>query len=277
MKMLLTGKCCSDNIFSIVDPTLFREDAFELEVLKALTCFYPDYWCGVFSGTFLLEGVRRKADLALIHKKFHHWFVIEVELAGHSLQLHVLPQARCFRYGEPEATCVSSLMTAFQDMPREYAERILYYIPRHVAVISNLPNSEWNIALEGLGVQHLVVSLYQNHKGEIVHEVDGRLLARTDSLGFAQYSAIDKCLRIKNNCGLPTGTIQILDQFDNLGSWTICEENGVLWISKDNGPALLAHECYVQILRTYDGIISFRVSGQHTSHDFRQNRRREKA
>ena len=69
-------------------PLDFVEIAFEAEVVKALTCLFPDYWCGVFAGTFLLEGERRSADLALIHKSLSHWFVVEVELAGHSLDRH---------------------------------------------------------------------------------------------------------------------------------------------------------------------------------------------
>ena len=260
MNMLLTGECCSDNIFSLMDPTSFSEGAFEAEVVRALTCFYPHYWCRVFSGTFLLEGERRKADLALIHKDLAHWFVIEVELAGHSFKHHVLPQARCFRYGDPDESCVTSLSVAFDHIPRERAEQILHHIPRYVAVISNMSNAMWKTALEGLDVQHLVLSLYQNHKADTVHALDGCLLAKVDSLGFAWYSAVDQCMRIKNGCGLPTGTVQIIDQFGARGSWTIREENGTLWISKDNGPTLLEHDSYVQIIRTYDGIILLRTS-----------------
>lgn len=262
MKMLLAGECSRKNIFSIVDPTSFVEGAFEAEVVKALTCFYPNYWCGVFSGTFILEGDRRKADLALIHKDLSHWFVIEVELAGHSLEQHVLPQARCFRYGEPEDSCIASLMRAFSQLSHNDAKAILHYIPRYVAVISNLQSLKWTMALQGLDVQHLVVSVYQNHENKVMHELEGRLSARTDSLGFARYSAIDNCMRIKRDCGLPTGNVQIIDQFGNSGSWTVHEKKGTLWIYKDSGPTLLEHESYVQIIRTHEGRISIQISRQ---------------
>lgn len=260
MKMLLTGECCVGNIFSVVDPTSFAEGDFEAEVVRALTCFYPNYWCGVFAGTFLLEGDRRKADLALIHKDLSHWFVLEVELAGHSLTQHVLPQARCFRYGDPEDTCITSLVNAFNQISRNDAESILRYIPRYVAVISNIPSLEWKTTLEGLDVQHIIVSVYKNNSGKTAHEMDGHLAARTDSLGFAKYSAIDNCMRIKSDCGLPVGNVQIIDQFGNPGAWTIREEKGVLWLSKDSGVTLLDHESYVQIIRTYEGKISIRPS-----------------
>src|SRR5690348_1995182 len=99
--------------FSLVDPTSFAEIAFEAEVVKALARLYQDYWCGVFAGAFLFETDRRVADLALIHKSLSHWFVVEVELISHSLEGHVLPQIRCFRFGRPEDSCVTSLCNGF--------------------------------------------------------------------------------------------------------------------------------------------------------------------
>lgn len=263
MKKLLAGECNQDNIFQVVDPTAFLEIDFEAEVVKALTCLFSDYWCGVFAGTFLLEGERRSADLALIHKSLSHWFVVEVEIAGHSLDQHILPQVRCFRYGDPDQTCISSLLRAFDFLNREQASSLLMYVPRYVAVVGNMLDAEWTTALRGLDVQYLTVSVYRDRNGRSAYEVEGRLVARTESLGFARFSAIDNCLRINKGCGLPPGTIQIVDQFGYPASWTIREASGVLWISKDRGPALLEHEGYVQIIRTFDGRISLRPSTTH--------------
>jgi hypothetical protein len=260
VKKLVAGDCHDDNIFQLIDPTAFLEGDFEAEVVKALTCLYPEFWCGVFAGTFLLEGERRSADLALMHKSLSHWFVVEVELAGHSLEGHVLPQVRCFRYGEPEDTCITSLTRAFSGITSEQAVSILRYVPRYVAVVSNLSDAEWTRSLRALDVQHLTVSVYRDRNSRSAHEVEGRLVARTESLGFAQFSAIDNCLRIKRGCGLPIGRIQIIDQFGNSALWTVREEAGVLWVSKDRGPTLLAHNGYVQIIRALDGRISLRPS-----------------
>jgi hypothetical protein len=258
LKKLMTGDCHQDNIFQQIDPTQYVEIDFEAEVVKALTCLYPDYLCGVFAGAFMFEGERRIADLALIHKSLSHWFVIEVELAGHSFEHHVLPQARCFRYGDPEYSCVTSLVRGFESLSRHQAEQLLDYVPRYVAIVGNLPDLSWTRALRVLDVQYLTVSIYRDRNGRSAHEVDGRLIARDENLGFARYSATDNCLRIPKGCGLMTGNIQIVDQFGSLASWTIRENAGVLWISKDRGPALIEHESYVQIIRSLEGRISIR-------------------
>lgn len=265
MKTLFTGECSHDNIFQLVDPTTFMEIDFEAEVVKALTCLFPDYWSGVFAGTFLLENERRTADLALIHKTLSHWFVVEVELAGHSFDQHVLPQVRCFRYGEPDQTCASSLLTGFSALNRDQANALLIYVPRYVAVVGNMPDPQWAAALRALDAQYLTVSVYRSRNGGSAHEVEGRLVARTESLGFARFSAVDNCLRIHRGCGLLPGAIQIIDQFGTLSLWTVREGSGTLWISKDTGPALLEHESYVQIIRNFDGRISLRPSSEPRS------------
>lgn len=260
MKKLMVGGCTEDNLFSLIDPTVFLEIDFEAEVVKALNCLLPSYACGVFAGSFILEGERRCSDLALIHKSLSHWFVVEVELAGHSLEHHVLPQVRCFRFGEAEHSCVTSLTNGFPFLSRDQAISLLKYVPRYVAVVGNIADVEWTAALRALNVQHLTLSVYQNSAGKFAHELDGALVARTESLGFARYSAIDNCLRIHKGCGLPIGRIQITDQFGTPAPWTVRESAGALWVSKDRGPTLIPHEGYVQIIRTFEGRISLQPS-----------------
>ena len=260
MRSLLVGECHPSNKFVIVDPTQFLEGDFEAEVVKALSCLEPEYLCGVFSGAFVLDGECRVADLALVHKTLSHWFVVEVELAGHSLESHVLPQVRCFRYGDPEKSCATSLQRAFDILSRDQAFSILNYIPRYVAVVSNLADPVWMTKLNAVDVQCIAVSVYRDEKGRTAHEVEGKLVARSKSLGFARFSAIDNCLRISKRCGLPVGHIQIVDQFGNLGNWTVHEETNTLWVRKERGPALIPHDSYVQIIRRLDGRISLRLS-----------------
>ena len=260
MRRMVAGDCREENIFQLVDPTGFVEIDFEAEVVRALTCLMPDYMCGVFAGTFVLEGERRSADLALIHKSFSHWFVIEVELAGHSLDGHVLPQVRCFRYGEPEESCLTSLTRAFSEITRAQAGTILNFVPRYVAVVSNLQDPEWTRSLRALDVQHLTLSVYRGNDGRTAHELEGQLTARSESLGFAQFSAVNNCLRINKGCGLAVGAIQIHDQFGNLGTWVVHEDAGTLWIRKKQGPTLIDHMSYVQIIRSDAGRIHLKIS-----------------
>lgn len=260
MKRLMTGECDPDNVFDLVDPTLFYETSFEAEAIKALTCLMPDYLCGIFAGAFVLEGERRISDLALIHKSLSHWFVVEVELIGHSFENHVLPQVRCFRYGDPDESCIASLVRGFSGMSSTQAQNVLKYVPRHVAVVSNIHSPDWTQRLTVLDVQHLSVFVYRDRNGRSAHAIEGSLIARSSSLGFATYSATDNCLRISKGCGIPVGSIQMFDQFGSLSDWTSREESGVLWISKNDGRCIIDHGAYVQIIRNSEGRLHLRPS-----------------
>ena len=166
--------------------------------------------------------------------------------------------SNAFRYGEPDQSCAASLLRSFSAISSGQAEALLTYIPRHVVVVGNLPNQEWTTALLALDTQHLTLSVYKDLTGRTAHEMEGRLIAKTESLGFARYSEVDRCLRLPENCGIPVGQVQLIDQFGNPTVWTSRASDGVLWISKRRGPALLRHGAYVQLVRTRDGQIVLR-------------------
>lgn len=259
MKRLVAGACAPSNVFELVDPTGFTESDFEAEVVKALCCLFPQYRCGVFSGSFDLDGERRVADLALLHESFSHWFVVEVELAGHSWEHHVLPQLRCFRYGDPCSTCVSSLLRAFPRLGEDQARYIVEFVPRYVAVVVNMPANSWLPGLAALDVQHLLVSVYRSADGRTAHEVQGRLVARKEDLGFARYSEQDGCLRMPDRGSLQPGILAIRDQFGSTADWIVRVQSGAAWISKISGRPLIPHNAYVQLIRSWTGEISLFV------------------
>jgi hypothetical protein len=260
LRTFLAGDCHIDNIFKLVDPTRFSEIEFEAEVHKALNCLMPNYWCRVFSGSFKHEGERRMSDLVMIHRDLSHWFVVEVEIAGHSLERHVLPQVRCLRFGDPTDTCITSLMNAFPEFPEKKAQEILNHVPRSVMVIANIHDPVWFHALRGLDAEYLVVSVYEGTKGRRAYEIEGRVSVRKESMGFAQFSSTYNSIKTAKSCQIPLGTIQIEDQFGNIGDWTVTEAPEALWLTKNHGPALLRHNELVQLVRNIDGRISLKQS-----------------
>lgn len=260
MKTFVAGACNPDSIYQAVDSSEFLEVAFEAEVVKALCCIFEDYHCGVFKGSFMLDGDRRSADLALIHRSLSHWFVIEVELASHSFEGHVLPQLRCFRFGEAERACITSLCTAFPDLKRGDAESILKHVPRYVAVVVDRMVPEWLPALKGLDVQFLIVQVFRGSNGKTAHHVDGRFEVVKKSLGFGKYTAINKSLVMARTCGLPLGEIKVQDPFGSDALWTVRESGAALWVTKNCGDPALPHDEYIQVLRTIDGKITLKLS-----------------
>jgi hypothetical protein len=136
MRTVHSGNCDQRNIFRIIDPDEASEAAFEATVARGLSCIYGNYQCIIFSGSFRYDDRVCKPDLALTARDFSHWFVIEVELITRSLEQHVLPQVRAFRYGELQQDCTRILAREL-GISRGRAATLTEHIPRAVAVIAN--------------------------------------------------------------------------------------------------------------------------------------------
>jgi hypothetical protein len=259
MTTILVGDCQASNLFELWDPDAALETEFELVVAKALMCVYPSYHCFPFGGTFRLEDNVSRPDIALVARDLSHWFVVEVELVSHSLDGHVLPQIRTFRYGEPQPDCISVLTKALS-MDRSQIQTFLLTVPRTVAVIANKRHRDWEISLRSLEVQMLTVSAFDSPAGIRAVEVDGKLIAQQAHIAFGQYFATDRALRFHHDVQLPNGEIMV-DNFDGLGSiWTVTRDHAWAWVTKKRGTPDIANGVFVQMVRAFGGRFSMRRS-----------------
>jgi hypothetical protein len=253
MKIFIGGNCCSEAAFNLLDPSAFTEGDFEAHAVKALVCAFPEYRCIAFRADFSFENQIRRSDLALVHKTFSHWFVVEVELLSHSLMGHVVPQVRCFRYGEPLSSTATVLCGAIPEMDYAHALSFLQFIPRSVVVVANRDSTEWRACFRGLDVQMLTVSVYQRNDGQIAHEINGSLFVVKENLGFFRYSAIDRSLRLPLTFTESGGRIQIEDPFGASGTWLVSRTDDAVWLTKEMGDPGLPHNEMLQVIRTSSG------------------------
>ena len=244
--------------FTLVDPTAFSEDEFELHVRNALNSVYSEYYCIPFKAEFeFVDGVKI-ADLALIHKQFTHWFILEVELLSHSLHGHVLPQVRCFQYGKPRNSCISAMLTSLPGMERNQVITLLHLVPRSVAVIVNIADAGWVSALRAVEVQCLAVSLFKAEDGTYALETDGTLNVPLRSLGFFPYSAVNRSLRLTYPCDLAEGELLIQSPNGTEGTWTVRCGDEEVWVTKTIGDPGILDESVLQVIRTTTGKIVLR-------------------
>lgn len=255
--MVMVGECSDDRRFGLVDPVSFTEAQFESEVAKALMCFRLGYKCIPFRGTFSFEGRKSRADLALVAPDASHWFVIEVELVSHSLEQHVLPQLQVLRYGRWEDDCISTLASSL-DISRGQAVNFLDNVPKRVAVVANKNFRSWELALLGLDVQMLSVSVFRTGNGVVAYGVEGTLDVRKESLGFGKYSATDGAIMFASTIRIPNGEIQIEDSSGVLSNWIVRRDGKMAWISKVIGVPDIDDGASIQIVKTVEGYLSLR-------------------
>lgn len=257
MRRVVVGGCTPENIFEMNDPSIPGETEFEYSVAEALTCLYPNYTCVVFGGSFQYDDRVFHPDLALVAKDFSHWFIIEVELVSHSLNGHVIPQVRAFKYGSPLADCAGSLSEKL-GISRQQAHTLIEWIPRSVVVIANQRDPKWEFALNALDIQLLSVSILSSSRGVKALEVDGVIEVFEENLGFGVYSATDRSVRFHKLTGLPVGLVQINDTAGILATWQVVQDGDTTWVTKKDGYPLLENGTYVQLIKTFDNRFSFR-------------------
>ena len=258
MRTILVGSCSKEHVFGLSDPDALSEAEFEVFVVKAFGCVYQSYHCVDFRGTFRYDNRLYQADLALVARDMSHWFVIEVELLSHSFDAHVLPQVRAFRYGTPEADCVPLLAHGL-GVAAAQAATLVEWVPRGVAVIANRRDKDWEVALRAHDIQLLTVAAFRSPANVEAFEIDGALEVVQKSVGFGQYSAIDRSLKFAKGVRLPAGDIQLNDPFGSVSTWHVIALEDAVWVTKERGALSIDDGAFVQIVRTIDGRLSFRL------------------
>jgi hypothetical protein len=264
MSIFLAGDDGTNNYFELVDPASYSEAEYEIQVVKALRRVYPNHYCFPFRGSFALNGQRRIADLAMVHKNYTHWFVIEVELISHSLENHVLPQVQCFSFGEAEDSCIATICTNLKGIKVHEAAALLRFVPSAVAVVVNRFDQEWASCLKALNVQLITLEIYKSADDRLGHKLNGTLQVVQESLGFHQYSAVDRAFRMPASARMPEGLVQFVEPSGVLANWHVRRSNDLLWVSKERGDPALPHDGYLQVLRTYEGKLTLRLPFKHS-------------
>ena len=77
----------------------YYEAEFERKIRQQVGAVFPDYYTSSFKREIeAYQKESRKPDLAMVHKDFRDWWIVEIELVGHPLS-HVIDQVSVFTHG----------------------------------------------------------------------------------------------------------------------------------------------------------------------------------
>lgn len=162
----------------------YYETEFETILQDQAARLFAQYYFVPFKTpvTSDLDADIRKPDFALVHRAYRSWWVVEVELAHHSLKGHVFPQVRTLsraRYGVSEATylcrqapslCKNKVMEMFKgDQPR-------------VLVIVNSPIDGWADALRSLRARVVVCQIFRSRMNKLLLRLNGDYPSECDEV-----------------------------------------------------------------------------------------------
>ena len=109
------------------------EKEFELQVLRVSNQLLPSYtvasWKPLIRDWY---GKGAKPDLAMLSRDLESWYVIEVELATHSVRGHIAPQLETLGNGVYDSSLVPSLKRSF---PFETIESLTQLVRREPGLL----------------------------------------------------------------------------------------------------------------------------------------------
>ena len=112
------------------------EQQFEEQVLRVVGQIMPNYkaagWKPIVRDW---HGHGAKPDIAIISNNLEEWYVVEVELASHSISGHVAPQLETLRNGIYDRALVPSLQRSFPDESFDALTRLVSREPGLLCII----------------------------------------------------------------------------------------------------------------------------------------------
>lgn len=151
----------------------FLEGEYERLILSHANLLFPDFFAVKFNKLLQYEDRLKRPDLALIERDYGSWWVVEVEMAHHSLWGHVLPQVAVFAhatYGADDANYLERQSAELD--PRLLREMMRGEQPR-VLVIVNQPRPGWKDALDAHDALLTIGEVFRSDQQRYVIRLDG--------------------------------------------------------------------------------------------------------
>lgn len=234
---------------------------FEELVLSRAALLFPDYHAVPFKKTVESEIDAKRPDLALIDKRYRNWWVVEIEMAHHSLQGHVLPQVEVFatgRYGIEHAEYLMAHSTEIDSV--SVTDMIKGAQPR-VLVIVNRNCPTWVEPIRRHNGLLNVVEVFRSDRNRHVLRINGDNPA-SDAAQLVSICRLDplipRLLRVDSPAALgiePGGHVQIAFG-GGLTDWARVDTQTAVWLNPLGRNPLEAQRTY-RIIRDEEDRLYF--------------------
>ncbi len=157
------------------------EADFEGIVTSRAGVLFPEYFALPFKKAVHSEHDSRVPDLALIEKGYRSWWVVEIEMAHHSLYGHVLPQVQTFANGKYETEHIEYLVSRSKALDASAATDMVKGSQPGVLVIVNKDCPSWIEPIRRHGGLLAVVEVFRSGRNQYILRVNGETPAPTVS------------------------------------------------------------------------------------------------
>ena len=236
------------------------EADYERLLLSHGADLFPEMRLVPFKKPVSFAGEVRQPDLALIDRSYRSWFVVEVELAHHSLEGLVLPQVEVFfraTYGSEDALYLASKS---EDLSLPQLEAMMRGAQPQVLVIVNTLCPDWIVPLARFDALLTVVEVFRSGQNRHILRLNGEQPRSVGNrLSLCHFDpTFPRFLTVQSPAQLPTGNDPLGIDFDGAMTWwRRVDLHDRVWLSPVGSP-LPDNVGTLEILRHDDGRMAFR-------------------
>ena len=244
------------------EPIFYHEERhFQAIVKSQLAKVLPRFSIQDFSPSILGdEGIRRKPDLALVHRSYDMWAVVEVELENHHLELHVLPQVRTFVTGRYDWSHAALLHQKDSTLDLERLRNLTMYVHPLVLVVVNsqsVMSKGWDILESEHSVPLTFVESYRSNDGDVIVSISGHIPVPPPRLGSRmslKKQTMLNALVCTHPGDVPTDILDSIELFlnDFCYTWSVIRTSDSVLFLPPGGVTIRDNHNY-QIHRTDEG------------------------
>jgi hypothetical protein len=233
------------------------EQDFQKIIVSQIASLLPGYHVLNFSKRVFYETEGAQADIAIIDKQYREWWVVEVEMANHSLHTHVLPQVRVLslaRYGDDVAEYLAGKYEQLDI--RRLRDMMKGSQPRVLVVVNDLCY-QWIDTLRNRNISMVSLRPYITDKNEFIYHITGDLPEQIGErfVSECQVDSVVPCLLSVSspaNLNVELGE-EIVILFDGgITKWNKVEIANRVWL-RPRGPNPLMAKITYAIFRAEDG------------------------
>ena len=243
--------------FDQLSSTALYESEYERLLLSNAQALFPEYHVVDFKPIIQSEHGSARPDLALVDRDLRSWWVVEVELAHHSLKGHVLPQIEILASGHYGASEADLLCLAIPELASEAASDLVKGAHPSVLVIVNQARAGWHEAIAQIGASLMIAEVFRS--GRNAHAIRANGAYPTIAGDLVSECVLDRALpgllvvRSPARLDTPQGAHLSIEIAGTITEWTRFDVQDKVWLKPYGGDPLEGHKGPFQLSRNEDG------------------------
>lgn len=246
-----------DEWFDQLSSTSLYENEYERLLLSNASSLFPDYHVVEFKPIIQSEQGTARPDLALVDRELRAWWVVEVELAHHSLKGHVLPQVEILTSGRYGASEADVLNHSIPSLDSESALNLVKGSQPPVLVIVNQARPGWHDPIAQVGASLMVAEVFRSSRNAHAIRANGAYptIAGDSVSDCVVDGALPGFLVVQSPARLdaPQGTRLEIEIAGTITEWTRLDVQDRVWLKPHGADPLEGRRGPFSLSRSEDG------------------------